>query len=154
MIADITVTRPMLELVMSDDAKGVVDALLAAYPAPTLQSNATLPGTRFAAMRKWSEFFVEHPILLSPTWALPAFKHGADIDTDQVDTIMGDTLRPVMPGNLLGIPAAVVPCGMAAGLPVGAQVMGDHFTDLRCLDIAEQIQAAEGVHTPIDPVTA
>ena len=67
---------------------------------------------------------------------------------------MRDTLRPVLPANLLGIPAAIVPCGMAAGLPVGVQVMGDKYTDLRCLAIAEQIQQAEGVHTPIDPVTA
>ena len=45
-----------------------------------------------------------------------------------------------------------MPCGMAADLPVGVQVMGDKYTDLRCLAIAEQIQQAEGVHTPIEPV--
>jgi amidase len=104
-------------------------------------------------MRAWSAFFEQHPILLSPTWALPAFEHGADLRGDEVTEIMTDTLRPVLPANLLGIPAAIVPCGMAGGLPVGVQVMGDKYTDLRCLAIAEQIQDGEGVHTPIDPVT-
>ena len=36
-------------------------------------------------------------------------------------------LRPVMPANLLGLPAAAVPAGKAAGLPAGVQVMGARF---------------------------
>ena len=65
---------------------------------------------------------------------------------------MRDTLRPVLPGNFLGIPGVVVPFGMAAGLPVGVQVLGDRFTDLRCLAIAEQIEEASEIMTPINPV--
>jgi len=34
---------------------------------------------------------------------------------------------------------------------VGVQVMGARYTDLRCLTIAEQIEAALGLETPIDP---
>jgi amidase len=154
LIADLNAQRPLLDLVMSDDATSVLDAMIGNYPAPTIQSASDLQAARFKVMREWSAFFQEHPVLLSPTWALPAFEHGADLETDQVADILGDTLRPVLPGNLLGIPAAVVPCGTAAGLPVGVQVMGDKYTDLRCLAVAQQIQDAEGVHTPIDPVTA
>ena len=40
------------------------------------------------------------------------------------------------------------------GLPVGVQVMGDRFTDLRCLAIAQQIQDRAGAPAPIDPVGA
>ena len=39
-------------------------------------------------------------------------------------------------------------------VPVGVQVLGDRFTDLRCLDVAAQIQSAVGAPVPIDPVTA
>ncbi|MDJ0770539.1 MAG: amidase [Ilumatobacter sp.] len=154
LIADINAQRPLLDLVMSEEARGIIDALIAQYPEPTMQSSCDLQAARFKLMRDWSSFFVEHPILLSPTWAFPAFEHDADTNDDDVRTILGDTLRPVLPGNVLGIPGVVVPCGMAAGLPVGVQVIGDKYTDLRCLTIAEQIQQAEGVHTPIDPVTA
>ncbi len=152
LLGDLYATRELLNAVMSPEARTVVDSLADQYPAPTAESMALLHGDRFRLARLWSAFFVDHPILLSPTWALPAFEHDADLRGDEVTTILRDTLRPVLPANLLGLPAAVVPCGVAAGLPVGVQVIGDRFTDLRCLAIAEQIQRAEGVHTPIDPV--
>jgi amidase len=63
-------------------------------------------------------------------------------------------MRPVMPANLLGLPAAAVPAGQAAGLPCGVQVMAERFQDLLTLEAAEAIEAALGVHTPIDPVVA
>jgi amidase len=44
-----------------------------------------------------------------------------------------------------------VPGGLADRLPVGVQVIGDRFTDLRCLTVAAQIEAAVGRLTPIDP---
>jgi amidase len=153
LLADLAVTRPLFDAVMSDDARTVLDALVAQYPEPTATSAVEVQGNRFRVQREWSAFFQRHPVVLSPTWGLPAFEHDADMLGSEVESLMRDTLRPVLPGNLLGIPAAVVPCGEAAGLPVGVQVMGDRFTDLRCLSIAGQIQDSAGVPTPIDPVT-
>jgi len=152
LLGDLYATRELLNAVMSAEARTVVDAFSFRYPAPTAESMAFLQATRFRLARLWSEFFVTHPVLLSPTWALPAFEHDADLRGSEVAEILRHTLRPVLAGNLLGLPAAVVPCGVAAGLPVGVQVIGDRFTDLRCLAVAEQVQNAEGVHTPIDPV--
>jgi amidase len=60
-------------------------------------------------------------------------------------------LRPVMPANLLGLPAAVTPGGLAAGMPVGVQCIGAPFREDRALDAAAAIQAAVGVLTPVDP---
>jgi amidase len=105
---------------------------------------------RSQAMREWSVFFAEHPVLLSPTWALPAFAPDADIEAS-LDGGMLEVFRPVLAANILSLPAAVVPAGLADGLPVGVQVIGDRFTDLRCLAIAEQIERACGRITPIDP---
>ena len=53
-------------------------------------------------------------------------------------------MRPVMPANLLGLPAAAVPAGKAAGLPAGVQVMGARFQELACLEAAEAIESALG----------
>jgi amidase len=61
-------------------------------------------------------------------------------------------LRPVMPANLLGLPAAVVAGGTTGGLPVGVQVLGDRFQELLCLEAAEVIEREVGVLTPIEPV--
>ena len=48
----------------------------------------------------------------------------------------------------------VVQAHMADGLPVGVQVMGGKYTELRCLAVAEAIERRLGALTPIDPVTA
>ena len=154
LIADINETRVQLDLVMSEEARIVLDSMISQYPSPTLQSSVMLQGERFKILREWSAFFAEHPVMISPTWGQPAFEHDADTRGDEVTQIMRDTLRPVLPGNFLGIPGVVVPFGMAAGLPVGVQIQGDRFTDLRCLAIAEQIEQASEIVTPIDPVMA
>ncbi len=152
LVQDLVVMRPMLEMVMGSDATTVIANLLDDAPEITLETVAYLQAGRAQAMRLWSEFFAEHPILLTPTWAMPAFEHGADLADG--DELIRDTLRPVTPINFLGLPAAVVPHGSADGLPVGVQVIGNRFTDLRCLDIAAQIESASAPVTPIDPVTA
>ncbi len=152
LIQDIVVTKPMLDLVMGDDARAIIASLLDGAPEPTVESVAMLQVGRSLAMRLWTEFFAEHPILVSPTWAMPAFEHGADLV--DANTLIADTLRPVTPVNFLGLPAVVVPHGTADGLPVGVQLVGDRFTDLRCLDVAAQIEAAADPLMPIDPVTA
>ncbi len=152
LIADINETRAMLDIVMAEDARVVLDALVSQYPTPSLQSSVMLQVERFKLLREWSAFFAHHQVMLSPTWGQPAFEHDADTLGDEITEIMRDTLRPVLPGNFLGIPGVVVPFGMAAGLPVGVQVLGDRFTDLRCLAIAEQIEEASEIMTPINPV--
>lgn len=152
LVGDLAAMREWLGAVMPADAVAELSAMLAAAPPPELGSVAALLWRRFQHATAWSQFFATTPVLLSPTWALPAFAHGADRDRSVPSQVITDTLRPVLPANALGLPAAVVPCGMAAGLPVGVQVIGERFTDLRVLGIAAQIEAAVAPLTPIDPV--
>lgn len=151
LIQDIGMMRPMLDMVLGDDAKVILDSLFETGPTVTMESMVQLQAERNKIMRLWSEFFLEHPIIISPTWAMPAFEHGADLTHGE--EVIRDTLRPVTPINFLGLPAAVVPHGVADGLPVGIQVIGDRFTDLRCLDVAAQIESTAPPITPIDPIT-
>jgi len=97
---------------------------------------------------------LQYPVLLSPVWSQPAFP--LDFDIASLDSAIAtlELMRPVLPANLLGTPAAVVPAGMAEGLPVGVQVMGGKYTELRCLAVAEAIERRLGPLTPIDPVTS
>lgn len=152
LIGELGVMRPLLDEVMGDDGKQLLDNFEANVPPWTGELAAHVQMTRFRLMRGWSQFFVDHPIVLSPTWAMPAFEHDADLG--DAEALIRNTLRPVLPANFLALPGVVVPCGTADGLPVGVQIMGDRFTDLRCLSIAAQVQAAVGAPAPIDPVTA
>ncbi len=48
--------------------------------------------------------------------------------------------------NLAGIPACSVPCGLADnGLPLGLQVTGPRFADMRVLQLAKHIETAAGI---------
>lgn len=52
--------------------------------------------------------------------------------------------------NLLGLPAAVVPTGLANGVPLGVQIIGSRYREDLCLDAAEAIEVQCGLNTPID----
>lgn len=91
--------------------------------------------------------------MLSPVWTEPAFRAGDDIADGDGAVRTLRLIRCVLPGNLLGLPAAVVPAAVADGLPIGVQITGPRFREDLCLDAAVAIEAALGARTPIDPRT-
>lgn len=148
---DVAVQKPLLDMVMGDDGRAFLD-LGTAMSAPLgLEQFVALQAARHGVARRWNLWFQEFPVLITPTWALPAFTHGTDIAGQAGALTTFETIRPALPQNLLGLPAVVVPGGLADGLPVGVQVSGARYTDLRCLSVAEQIEAAVSPLTPIDP---
>jgi aspartyl-tRNA(Asn)/glutamyl-tRNA(Gln) amidotransferase subunit A len=48
--------------------------------------------------------------------------------------------------NLAGLPGMSIPCGFAAGLPVGLQLVGPHFAEQRLLACAHQYQQLTDWH--------
>jgi amidase len=154
LMPDIRSVRPMLDQVMGPDAQRFLDFAAEELPPIDTATWAALFAERHAVAREWSGFFERWDALLTPTWAERAFEHGADIASAEAATATLQTMRPVLPANLLGLPAAVVPAGRSEGLPVGAQLTGRRFDDLLVLDIAQVVEDALGTLTPIDPVTA
>ncbi|QQG48854.1 MAG: Asp-tRNA(Asn)/Glu-tRNA(Gln) amidotransferase subunit GatA [archaeon] len=53
-------------------------------------------------------------------------------------------IRLTTPFNLAGFPAVSVPCGMAEGLPVGAQIVGKPFEEARVLSLANALEEKFG----------
>jgi amidase len=149
---DIRATEELLRMVMGPDAIRFLDLIGTLY-APL--DAAGVVGTlveRRALGRAWNAFLEEHPLIVSPIWAQPPFPHGWDVLSEDHAHATMRLMRPVMPANLLGLPAAAVNAGKAAGLPAGVQVMGARFQELACLEAAEAIESALGAAEPIDPI--
>lgn len=150
--SDLAVMQPMLDAVMGDDAKRFLEFGRATFPSLDATGMTLLHLERAGIAAKWAQWFEDYDVLLSPTWALPAFEHGFDVAGLEQALVVLETFRPVLPYNFLGAPAAVVSAGTSDGLPVGVQVGSWRFRDLVCLDVAESIDAALGLDTPIDPI--
>jgi Asp-tRNA(Asn)/Glu-tRNA(Gln) amidotransferase A subunit family amidase len=104
---------------------------------------------RVAFTEAWESFFEEYDVLLAPSMPLPAFSTDvigpAEIDGNPVDPFFDDWCALALPANLTGQPATAVPTGLSAdGLPVGLQVMGPRWSDLRTLAVAGRVEAVVG----------
>ncbi len=93
----------------------------------------------------------EYPIVLGPVSTNLPFAVGADLEKESLAEFM-TSLRLTTAMNLIGFPAAVVPVGVAGGLPLGVQIIGARYREDMCLDAAEAVEQALGRITPIDPV--
>lgn len=148
---DLGVMLPLIEAVVSPELVAMLRRLeepfdVASLPMPMVHAE------RSRLMRAWSLFLAEHQVLVAPTWTQLPFEHDADLADDGVELLL-DLLRCIVPGNLLGIPAACVPCGLADGRPRGVQLYADRWREDLCLDAAAVVEAALGVVTPTEPVT-
>jgi amidase len=150
---DLRVQKPLLDELMGAGGKAFLDHVTEVFDEVDLAAWAMLQAERHGLARRWSRWFVDHQAVIWPIWTQPAFAHDADI-ADQAGALATvELMRTVLPANLLGLPAVAVPAGISGTVPVGVQVMGARFTDLRCLAIAEQIEEGLGSATPIDPRT-
>ena len=149
---DLRQQRPLLDLVMGDDARAFLDATDAATPTIDLAGWGERLIERIALMGAWSQWFDDVDVVICPTWTRPPFPMGADVASPQGALATLDLMSPVLPANLLSLPAAVVPAGLFDGLPVGVQIIGDRFEDLTCLAVASIIEDRLGTLTPIDPI--
>ncbi len=154
LMADIREQLPQLDAVIGPDGRTFLRYAEQLNPPVAIGTFASGLTERLGVAKSFHRFLHDHDVMLTPTWAHRAFAHGADVATFEGGTATFDTMRPVLPANLLGLPAAVVPAGLdEAGMPVGVQVIARRFGDLVALDVAERLEAALGTLTPIDPRT-
>jgi len=87
--------------------------------------------------------FKDVDVLMSPVTPSPAFAQG-EKTTDPVAMYLEDVFTIAI--NLAGIPAMSVPAGFVEGLPVGLQIIGNHFSEARLLNAAHQFQQVTDWH--------
>ncbi|MDY7100123.1 MAG: amidase [Actinomycetota bacterium] len=147
---DLMAMLDMVRPIMTEGAVGLLEVLIAGYPVESMPPQlAHVERHRLA--RAWTAFFAEHPVVVGPTWTLPPFAHGADLDPDTGAEATLDRLRFITPANVLGLPSAALPMGTADGHPTGVQFYADRWREDLCLAAAETVESAVGRITPIDP---
>jgi len=78
---------------------------------------------------------------VAPTVAWPLGGHGNDPLADYLADIF------TLPASLAGLPGMSVPVGFGAGhMPVGLQLIGNHLTEARLLNVAHRYQQATDFH--------
>ncbi len=92
---------------------------------------------RTLIIRDFEKIFKEVDLLITPTSPFPAFGVGEKKD-DVLAMYLADVF--VSPAAVAGLPAISIPAGMtAAGLPVGAQIIGPRLHESEVLNLASQI---------------
>ena len=94
--------------------------------------------------KDFAEAFARCDLIMGPTSPTTAFALGAKAD-DPVQMYLNDIFT--IPAPLAGLPGLSIPCGFdGKGLPVGLQIMGDHFAEAMMLGAAHRYQQATDWH--------
>ena len=92
--------------------------------------------------RDFAAAFAEVDALVTPVSPFPAFRLGEKLD-DPLQMYLSDIYT--ITGDLAGIPCMSVPCGRTAGgLPVGMQILTNHFQEAKMFQLAAAFERAGG----------
>lgn len=91
----------------------------------------------------FEQVFEKYDVIIGPTTPTPAFKIGDKID-DPLTMYVNDILT--IPMNLAGVPGISVPCGFEGGLPLGLQIIGNHFDESTIYRVAHAFEQATDHH--------
>ncbi len=87
----------------------------------------------------FTEAFKRCDVIATPTAPTPAYRIG-EKSNDPLAMYLGDIYTVTI--NLVGVPAISVPCGQSnAGLPIGLQLIGNHFDEARLLNAAFALES-------------
>jgi amidase len=101
---------------------------------------------RDQAIAAWQSLFEDVEALILPAAMTTAFTHrepGAPVEIDGQPMPYWTLARLLIDFNLTGLPALVVPAGVDEhGLPMGLQIVGPRWSEMRLLRIARQLEQA------------
>jgi len=93
--------------------------------------------TRTLIIQDFATAFERFDYLISPTSPTVAFRIGERI-ADPLAMYLSDLCT--IPVNLAALPAISIPGGFSAGMPVGLQIIGPHFSERGLLDAAHAVE--------------
>jgi aspartyl-tRNA(Asn)/glutamyl-tRNA(Gln) amidotransferase subunit A len=100
-----------------------------AYYSKALRIRTLIKGDFARAFEKVD--FLLTPTMPGPAWRLGEMADPLTMYLQDIDTV---------PINLIGVPAISYPAGFEDGLPVGVQMIGNHFDECRLLRVAKALE--------------
>jgi aspartyl-tRNA(Asn)/glutamyl-tRNA(Gln) amidotransferase subunit A len=85
----------------------------------------------------FAKAFEKVDLIFTPVSPFPAFKIGEKMD-DPMSMYLADIYT--VPLKLVGLPGLSLPAGKIGNLPVGLQIVGNHFEENKILSVAKQIE--------------
>jgi amidase len=125
--------------------------LLDNVPESDEESHLRALSERTRVIRDWNLFFAQTPLVLTVVCTEPPYAHGFYLESAERTMRMWREASTLMALPVLGLPAVAVPTGLAAGLPVGVQLVGPRFREDLVLAAAEAIEARVTRLVPLDP---
>ncbi|MBT3261752.1 Asp-tRNA(Asn)/Glu-tRNA(Gln) amidotransferase subunit GatA [bacterium] len=95
--------------------------------------------------KEFHEALKKYDFIVTPTSPTPAFKIGEKIN-DPIAMYLSDLATES--ANYTGLPAVSIPCGFTKNnLPIGMQIIGNHFEEGKILNLADRFQQLTDYHT-------
>jgi aspartyl-tRNA(Asn)/glutamyl-tRNA(Gln) amidotransferase subunit A len=85
----------------------------------------------------YADAFEKVDLIFAPVSPFPAFAAGEKLD-DPLSMYLADIYTISL--NLAGLPGLSMPAGKAGNLPVGLQIIGNHFEDNKILKVASELE--------------
>jgi len=102
--------------------------------------------------RDFERAFRAVDVIVGPTTPTPPFRLGEKMD-DPLAMYLSDIYT--VTANLAGIPGLSLPCGFTrSGLPIGCQILGNHFDETTVFSTAAALESALGVREQAPPLAA
>src|SRR5262249_38257036 len=140
---------------------GRVDELQDRRQIAGLKSYLDIPATEYLrAMRvrtlvqeAFRNLFLDVDVILAPSRLSTAtpVEQPLDAGTNLPIPASRGTSGIIPAGNLAGLPAISLPCGMAAGLPIGISFMGRPFSENLLIGIGRAFQKETSFHRHTPP---
>jgi amidase len=142
---------PLIEKEGDDGIRTAVRFKLENCPPSTPLDYMKALAERTRLIRDWTMFMDRVPLVLAPVCSEPVYAQGFDVESAARTAALWRECSTMMAVPVLGLPAIAVPTGIADGLPMGVQLIGQRSREDTCLDAAEAIEKRLGTITPIDP---
>jgi amidase len=141
----------MIRPLLSEAGQTWIEQSMAQQPPASLAEYIQTAADRLSIQRDWFALMARYPVIIGPVFTEPPVLTELATETEAGAAIVQQAMRLLTATTFVGVPAVAVPAGLAAGLPMSVQVIGQPYREDVCLDVSATLEAQFGTLAPIEP---